>query len=178
MKSGMKSTPDRRTGSVSVEMLSSDMLRIKEQVSGFGSVLQKIVDEIQKVPDGKSVDAFRQQVLQKQMVLETLIEENCCELDLLKHDVTILSADLRELKYELQNFQDRDRNMANAVSPLPVDSPENASHNAVEALRKHPLSSIPPRQLTETEAIRFLKAIDDIIACHCESDVKSSASGE
>jgi hypothetical protein len=178
MKSGMKSAPDRRTGPVSVDVLSSDMRKIKEQVSGFGSVLQKIVDEIQKVPDGKSVDAFRQQVLQKQMVLETLVEENCCELDLLKHDVTVLTADMRDLRSELQNLQFREQTSQSTMATIPAEGQGNSSLNAVEALRKHPLSSIPPRQLTETEAIRFLKAIDEIVTCHCENDLKSSASGE
>ena len=177
MKTGSKSTTGcRSAGSASVEMLSSDMHKIREQISGFGSVLQKIIEEIQNVPDGRAVDAFRQQVLQKQMVLETLIEENCCELDLLKHDVVALSADLREMKSELQSF--RDKNSVSGAATIPAAAQSKKSQNAVEALRKHPLSSIPPRQLSETEAILFLKEIDEIVTSHCESDFKSSVSGE
>ncbi|MBN2718175.1 MAG: hypothetical protein JXX14_20185 [Deltaproteobacteria bacterium] len=161
---------------LSFDSVASNLAEIRTQVTDFGSVLQKIVDEMQNVPDARAVDAFKQQVLQKQMVLETLVEENSCTLEILKHDVVALTADVHELKSQMREVRDAYKTGVELLPPVNI---RGTTLDAISALRRHPLSSIPPRQLSEGEAIRFLKAIDEIVTasdvCEC---LKTSASGE
>ena len=161
---------------VSFDTIAANLTEIREQVIDFGNILQNIVDEIQNVPDARAVDAFKQQVLQKQMVLETLVEENSCTLDLLKHDVVCLNADVQDLKAKFHDLNDARYAVSELLPPTGVTG---SSLDAVNALRRHPLSSIPPRQLSEGEAIRFLQAIDEIVTTGgtC-SDFNKSASGK
>ncbi|MBN2529880.1 MAG: hypothetical protein JXR76_26050 [Deltaproteobacteria bacterium] len=181
MKAESNSMRAQESRAVSVRILDGNLSEIKNQVTSLGKVLQKIVNEIEHVPDARAVDAFKQQVLQKQMVLETLVEENTSELEILKHDVVALSSDLREIKTVLMNLQDVHCNSSipSALSTITSPNFEDMEMGAVDALRNHPLSSIPPKQLSESEAINFLKAIDEIVAhfktCDCS---ESSASGE
>ena len=166
----------QNTAALTTDLLGSNLIEIKEQVISFGQVLQKIVDEIQNVPDARAVDAFKQQVLQKQMVLETLVEENSCTLELLKHDVVSITSDIQRLKSRFHDLLDE--RASDPAPPLPLGI-KGCAMDAVDALRNHPLSSIPPRQLSEGDAICFLKAIDEIVTT---ADVlekpRTTASGE
>ncbi|MBN2340023.1 MAG: hypothetical protein JXX29_06825 [Deltaproteobacteria bacterium] len=171
-------------GGGKTDTLNSNLREIKAQIAEYGSTLEKIVSELQTVPDGQAIDAFRTQVMHKQMYLENLIDETTCEIDLLKRDMASIAADLREVKDVLKKMQhangaDEMGFARRHTEPVPIVSEsyiDNADKQAIAAIRRHPLSSIPPRQLSENEAMNFLRAIDEIVTKRRNSDLPIPAS--
>lgn len=164
MENNSNSKCQSDNNSESSKGVTANLAEIRAQVSACGTLIDKIVDELQNVPTGSSVDAFKTQVLRKQAYLENLIDETSCEVDLLKRDMSAMAADLDEIKATLWDMQP-------PYIQSKLETTEDDEQAIIAALRCHPLSSIPPRKLSENEAMSFLKAIDDIVTQRRISDL-------
>lgn len=162
------------------QLMTADALKlnldeVKGQLAQYGEMLEKIVDKLEDVPAGAAVDAFRTQVIRKQLYLENLLDETTSELDLLKRDVRSVASDLEEVKASLYQIRHGDAVTVGKVQEERDDTAApttaaNEDNEMLNVMRQHPLSSIPPRQLSENEAMSFLKAIDEIITKRRISD--------
>lgn len=154
--------------SSNLSSMSENLGELKTQISGYRELIEKIICELKNVPDGTAIDIFQKQVIKKQAYLESLLDETTCELDLLKRDVFAIVADLQEVKQEVAALR------PTSAPPQPAMQKEDSTsteHSILAAIRSHPLSSIPPRHLSETEALSFLKEIDSIVTKRSNSEV-------
>jgi hypothetical protein len=143
--------------------------KLKKQLNNQGKAISELITAYEQIADQTSELAdFKEEFIHHKKYIEILIDDAVAEIDSVKTDLLKLTAEVQELKQMINPGIEQPDDDDGPQPQFAAQAKRTSDFRALFSdlpgpSRERILSSMPPRKLSEDEALELLMAVDKII---------------